>query len=118
MPTCATCFETVLAACPPTIRVKAGLTPNTEFFWLLTAPTGILYQRTATSDSLGDLLIDTSKLPQGLLTPGAGFFKLELRKGDNYLDEVPMMLQGAGYECAYLGFQDRYGTSNQQNQVG
>lgn len=98
------CYELILRACSATIVIKAGLTPSTSYYWLLTTRTGKIYQRQAATDGDGKLTIDCSLLPKGLLTPYAGFFTLEVRKGDDYLQKADLLIGGKTYPCVQLKF--------------
>lgn len=102
---CSTCYETTLKACPATIDLIAGLSPNTTYYWLLTTPRRTLFQRQETTDANGKLTIDcNASFPAGLLNQHAGFFELEVREGDNYLNTVPLTIGNKTYDCVMIQF--------------
>jgi hypothetical protein len=103
---CIACFESKLKACPSSIKLIAGLAPSTDYYWLLRSPKGRIYQKLATSETDGSLIIDVSMIEAGTLNKYAGFFNLELRLGTNYLQTVPMTLQGDPHDCVQIEFVD------------
>lgn len=106
MSVCQACAEYSIKSCSSTIELKAGLSPNTEYYWLITNPKNKVYQRRATTDDTGKLTIDATVFPAGLLNPYAGMFELQIRDGSDYLTVVPMTLQGASFDCIKFSFQD------------
>jgi hypothetical protein len=100
------CYESIIRSCSSAITLIAGLTATTSYYWLLTAPSGKIYQRQAITDAEGKLLIDTSFLPDGLLNSNAGYFNLEIRSGVNYLTKVDLTLGGNTYSCVLIKFEN------------
>jgi hypothetical protein len=102
---CTNCFDIALAACPSTIELTAGLTADTEYFWVIKSKTSNrVYQAKATTGSDGKLVIDVSSLPAGLLNQHAGFFELEIREGSNYLNVVDLTIDTVTYTCILMSF--------------
>lgn len=113
---CSTCLEVILQSCPETIQVK-GLTAATEYYWIITTKFGKLYQKLTTTDAEGVLTIDCSILPEGMLNPHAGAFRLEVRAGANYLTIIPLTLDGESYDCLMLSFADVEGDAGINNLI-
>lgn len=103
---CNPSYEAILKACPATIELKAGLSANTSFYWLLTIRSGKIYQRQANTDATGKLTIDCSQLPAGLLNPNAGYFTLQVRNGNDYLQTATLTFSGKTYSSVQLKFEE------------
>jgi hypothetical protein len=101
---CPPCYEVIIKECSNTIKVKGGLTANTSYYWLIIKPSGKLVQRQVDTDNDGILSIDTTLLGSGLTNAYSGFFTLEIRKGDDYLQKVPLTLGGNNYNCVQIKF--------------
>jgi hypothetical protein len=100
------CYEVVLQSCSDTIIVSAGLTPNTEYYWVIENRHGNLYQRLVTTDANGLLAIDTSVLPLGSLNKHAGFLKLKIKDGSNYANVVTLQFGEESYSCVLINLSE------------
>lgn len=60
--------------CVVDIKVNAGLTPATEFYYALTTDANKVYTRLATTDADGALTISASLFPEGFFNAGRGFY--------------------------------------------
>jgi hypothetical protein len=115
---CSTCYEALLKACPPSIELKAGLTANTEYFWVLRPlRTGKIYQRKASTNVDAKLVIDTTVLPDGLLNNQAGAFSLEIREGNDYLQVKQLTINTVAYNCIVISFVDIGGDPGINNTI-
>jgi hypothetical protein len=117
MQACATCFDAILQSCPEAIIIDAGLSPNTEYYWVIKSKTGKIYQRKVSTNSAGRLTIDASVLPNGLLNSYAGTFTLEIREGADYLSVVPIAIGEDEYECILISFSDIDGNAGDNNVI-
>jgi hypothetical protein len=113
---CSNCFEVYLQQCPATIELTAGLTADTEYYWVIQKNNRI-YQAKATTDTDGKLIIDCSNLPAGLLNAYAGSFKLEIREGANYLNVVPLTIDTVAYTCILMSFVEVDGEAGINNVI-
>jgi hypothetical protein len=94
------CIEASIAQCSSQIIVKAGLLPATNYFWILQKiSTANQWQKQVTTNGNGDLIIDTSDLPKGLLIKG-NFFKLQLR--DVSYNIIELQLMNTNYRCVQI----------------
>lgn len=110
---CSNCFEVQLQQCPTTIELTAGLTADTDYFWVLSRGRRI-YQKKVTTDGAGKLVIDCADLPDGLLNPYAGLFFLEIHEGANYLNIVTLT---GDYKCILIQFVDVEGDAGINNLI-
>lgn len=101
MPCKKECFETAIISCSEDIILRAGLSGNTEYYWLLTDRHGNLTQRKVTTNSSGDLVIDHNTLPVGL-NRHSGNLTLSLRLGSDYLTAVILTFGVEEYSCVSL----------------
>jgi hypothetical protein len=94
------CVEASIAQCSSQIIVKAGLLPATNYFWILQkiASTN-QWQRQVTTNGNGDLIIDTTDLPKGLLIPN-NYFKLQIR--DVNYNIIELQLMNENYRCVQI----------------
>jgi hypothetical protein len=93
----------VVACCTPQIILRAGLLPNTNYYWTIKSErTNNLYQKLVTSNSSGDVIIDMDDLPDGLIHQYAGLFELKIKEGTNYLNTVKMLLLGVEEASIYF----------------
>jgi hypothetical protein len=113
---CSNCFEVALRACPSTLELTAGLTPDTEYYWVIRKNNRV-YQAKTTTDGDGKLVIDCSTLPAGLLNSYAGFFTLEIREGSNYLNVVPLTIDTVAYTCILMSFVEVDGEAGINNVI-
>jgi hypothetical protein len=111
---CSNCFEVALRACPSTLELTAGLTPDTEYYWVIRKNNRV-YQAKATTDGDGKLVIDCSTLPAGLLNSYAGFFTLEIRLGSDYLSIVNLTINAVEYPCILMSFMEVEGEAGINN---
>jgi hypothetical protein len=109
---CSSCFEVFLKQCPATIEVTAGLTPSTDYFWVIQRNNRV-YQKKVTTDGTGKLVIDTTDLPDGLLNAYAGSFTLQIRDGANYPNVVTLNT----YTCILMTFTDTEGDAGTNNLI-
>lgn len=109
---CSNCFEVFLKQCPATIEVLGGLTPATDYYWVIQRNSRI-YQKKVTTDIAGKLVIDVTDLPDGLLNAYAGSFFLEIREGANYLNVVTLNT----YTCILMTFVDVEGDAGTNNLI-
>lgn len=114
---CTTCYEVILHACPDSIILKAGLAPATEYYWLIETRHSKIYQKKAVTDGDGTLTMDVSLLPAGMLNSSAGFFKLQIRQGTNYLALVPLTIEAQEYTCVQMKFQNTEGDAGINNHI-
>jgi hypothetical protein len=101
MPCKKECFEATISTCSSDIFLKAGLTANTEYYWVLTDRHNNVYQRKVTTDEDGTLVMESAALPQGL-NKYSGALNLSIRKGDDYLQVVNLTFGEETYTCVYI----------------
>lgn len=100
---CQKSLVTSIACCGTQLILKAGLANNTSYFWVITCKrTGIIYQRQVTTNNSGDLIIDLTALPDGLIHKYAGLFELRIKEGPNYLNTIKMLLLGEQHETIFF----------------
>lgn len=83
MNTCLCCYEDFLVKCGENIQVFAKMTPDTQYFWIITDKFDRQYQGRVTTDEDGFCVILTGDLPAGLLTEFSGSFKLQFFEETN-----------------------------------
>jgi hypothetical protein len=92
-----------VACCTPQIILRAGLLPNTNYYWSIKSErTNNLFQKLVTSNSSGDVIIDMDDLPDGLIHQYAGLFELKIKEGTNYLNTIKMLLLGIEEPSIYF----------------
>jgi hypothetical protein len=92
-----------IACCGTQIILRAGLAPNTSYFWTIKSErTNNLYQKTVTTNPFGDLVISLDDLPDGLIHQYAGLFELKVKEGANYLNTIKMLLLGEEMESVFF----------------
>lgn len=74
-----------------------GLTPHHAYNAIITAPNGIKYIQSVTSDNGGNLEIDISKFPDELFNPYAGMFTLEVETTNGHA--VTLVNGYTDYSC-------------------
>jgi hypothetical protein len=100
------CFEVVLKSCTDEIYVLAGLTPSTNYYWVIENRHGNIYQRLVTTDVQGGLTIDTTVLPVGSFNKHAGFLKLKIKEGNNYANIVNFIFGNEQYSCVHINLSE------------
>jgi hypothetical protein len=92
------CFEALISSCEDII-IKAGFTTGTELFWIINKiGSNNIYQKQVVTDVDDELVISKADLPPGFLTPG-NFYRIQVRKGNDYLKEVTLVQGTANYTC-------------------
>lgn len=92
------CYEAVIESCNDII-IRAGFAGVQPLYWLIKRPgSNNLYQRLTTTNVEGDLVIPIDDLPAGFLIPG-GYYNIQVRNGDNYLQAVTFDFGGTEYDC-------------------
>lgn len=102
-----TCFEINLPECFETIKVKGGLTPNTEYFMVITDHLGNDYSDFITTDANGHFIIDSadSLFPERLFNSMAGAFMLRVWTDyPYYADPDPFTFCGNQYDAVLMRF--------------
>jgi hypothetical protein len=79
------------------ILFVVGVTPSTQYHAIVTAPNGIKYTQTVTSDTGGAIELDIDGFPEELFNPYAGIFTLEMETTAG--DEVTMVNGYTDYTC-------------------
>lgn len=97
---CETCFHSQIPSCADEIIVNAGLTPSTLYYYVITDKFGNKYTNDVTTTLGGLMIIDTSELPEGLITPYSGDFTLEIYDMDDNLMEYS--IGAVDYSCITL----------------
>lgn len=108
------CFEAILPACSDFIILRAGLTPNTEYYWRIIDRHNNIYQRLVTTDADGDLEIKAADLPPSSMNKYAGNWTLEIRTGADYLVKVPLVFDDVEYNCVQMSFTEINETEAEQ----
>lgn len=86
---CELCYNDYISCGNDTIHITGTLTANTDYWWIITTPSGSKYEGDETTDADGYFTIDisdtnTNNIPPGLFNPYAGIFTLEvILKTDN-----------------------------------
>lgn len=75
---CNTPFSDFIIQCPDGLIVNAHLTPATNYQWLIEDKFGKEYSGPLTTNAEGNFTIALADLPDGLLNPFAGTFKLQV----------------------------------------
>jgi hypothetical protein len=75
---CDTAFHDYISNCNTAIKVNALLTAAKPYSWVITDKFGKEYTGVTIADGDGFLSIPVDQLPDGLLTPYSGDFKLEI----------------------------------------
>lgn len=101
---CPSCYQATVKACSTSIVLKAGLTADTSYYWVIKNKFGKLYQRQATTDVNGNLTIDLTVLPEGATNEFSGFFELTIKEGTNYLNSVNMTFGEKAYGYVMFDF--------------
>lgn len=92
------CFEALISSCE-NIIIKAGFTTGTELFWIINKiGSNNIYQKKVVTVVDDELVISKADLPAGFLTPN-NFYKIQVRKGDDYLKEVTLVSGTLNYTC-------------------
>jgi hypothetical protein len=92
------CFEAVIESCNDII-VRANFPADYSLYWLLSKPgSANIYQRRTTTNGSGDLIIPKASLPAGYLIKG-GFYNIQIKDGDDYLQPVTFVFGTAQYTC-------------------
>jgi hypothetical protein len=97
------------------ITVNAGLTPGTEYWYIITDKFGNRYTKQVTADENGSFELQASDFPQGLFNPYSGKFPLQVKK--TLQDEAPQPLTfcGVTYDTVLMTFADF--TANVPNSI-
>lgn len=95
---CETCYHAQIPSCADEIIIDAGLTPSTNYYWVLTDKFRNKYTQDATTNISGLLVINvTDDLPDGLLTPYSGDFTLQIFDTSDVLQEYT--IDTIDYSC-------------------
>jgi hypothetical protein len=84
------------------ITVKARLSANTPYWYILTDKFGKIY----TSDADGSILMDMSNFPSGLFNPYAGSFLVQVKSTLEYGTAVPLTFCGKSYDTLQIDIAD------------
>ena len=95
------CYEAIISTCSSDIFLRAGLTPDTEYYWVLTDRHNNIYQRKVSTDDTGTLTLEAAALPQGL-NKYSGTLNLSIREGNDYLQSVELTFDGENYSCVLI----------------
>lgn len=96
---CTNCFEALIQSCSDVI-IKAALPANYPVYWRINKASGNkIYQKLVNAASNGDITIAKADLPDGFLNSYAGPFNIELRDGNNYLNNIAVFFDGVQYTC-------------------
>lgn len=99
---CTACQELTLQACQDTYTITAGLTADTDYVAAISWGTDREYVQDVTSDGVGDIVIETSELPEGFTTPEHSPAQLEIR---NAAGEVQNITSGSqAFPCVNMNF--------------
>lgn len=100
---CITPLVISVACCSEQIILKAGLQPLTQYYWVLKQQrNNYIYQKQVMTNETGDLIINVSDLPNGLIHQYAGLFELKIKEGGNYLNTVNMYLNDEERQSVFL----------------
>lgn len=100
---CPTCYSIALNCCADKIKVKAGLTHATDYYYTIIDKFLNNYTEKFTTDSEGNFEIET-KLYQGMFTPHAGAFDLQIYERIDSCEPVELTLCDIAYECISMTF--------------
>jgi hypothetical protein len=109
---CDTCQEKVFSACQASYTIVAGLTASTEYTVVLTDRNEVRYTQAVTTDGSGDLTIDMTDIPSGLLTPESGGFLFEVYEDSGLTTKADITANGHIYGCIQLTFEHTTTTTN------
>ena len=109
---CDTCQEKVFSACQASYTIVAGLTASTEYTVVLTDRNEVRYTQAVTTDVSGDLTIDMTDIPSGLLTPESGGFLFEVYTDSGLTTKADITANGHIYGCIQLTFEHTTTTTN------
>jgi len=93
------CFNDYISNCATEIIINAGLTPATEYIVQIKDKFDNLYNQTITAGPSGELTVDITQLPVGLLTEYSGGFTITVFEG---CDTVNLTLNETEYTCIDL----------------
>lgn len=102
--TCTSCYEVELAQCPEQIILKANLPAEYDLFWIVKDSLGNKWQRKATTNAQGFLIIETDQLPPGLFMHYRAAFELQLRNGSSYSQPVTFLFADEQFTCVFMKF--------------
>jgi hypothetical protein len=95
-------YPVTLAACPDTIFLRAGLLPNTLYYWAMVNKFGNVIMRDAMTDVEGVVTIPTTEFLPGTFNEFAGSFELSV--SNNAQDPVKMTFAGNEYDSVVMDF--------------
>lgn len=94
---CPSCYQDYISKCPVSLSIKAGLTPDTDYTAYVTDKFEHIYNIDFTTNGEGIGVIDLSELPEGLLNPHSGMFKI--RVYDDAYDFQDLTINETTYDC-------------------
>lgn len=93
------CFEAEIVSCSG-ILIRAAFPPNYGLYWVVSkVGSARKYQRLATTNNDGDLLIPSTDLPAGFLTTGKALL-IVIKNGADYQQPVTLVFGAVNYSCA------------------
>lgn len=78
MSKCQQCFTDSISKCETALKVYAQLEPGTNYTWVIIDKFGNRYSGNIVTDVDGFFEIPVAELPDGLLTPYSGDFKMQI----------------------------------------
>jgi hypothetical protein len=94
---CPACYQDYISECSIGFVINAGLTADTDYSALITDKFNHKYKIDFTTDGAGIGYVYLEGIPEGLLNPYSGIFKVEIL--DVEWNKVQMTINGDTYTC-------------------
>lgn len=93
-----------LPACADGFTVALGLTPDTDYYWILTDKFEHTYSEIVTTDSEGAFIISADDFPSGFFNEFAGPMELEVKGNPYYCEPLTFTVCGVEYDRMVIEF--------------
>lgn len=108
-------YEMNLKACPDSIKLRAGLEPNQDYYWIVANQFGQETIREAVTSGAGEMTIPMLPFPAGNFNEHAGAFKLKIQDRNHF--PVKLFFSGNEYNSVYITFQKIDDPSGYQHNI-
>lgn len=112
IPLCKNIYKDSISPCVDNLHIFGLVSPNTTIFWVLTDSKKNTYYGQVTSDANGELDIDLTSLPDGLLSLGNGAFTLVFKNIFESCDATPIDICGVKYDGIVFTIQNHQPQKN------